>query len=351
MKYKPDFEEAIPRLKAFWKNEFTDRPCMAITAPKQKPRFVKTPDTLKQQWTDHDYLIDKCEAVMESKYYAGEAVPIFRPNLGPDFFSALLGGIINYQETTSWVEPFLDWNNPPDFKINENSFEWKWHLQLYDRIKTRAADSYFVTVPDCHSGGDSLMSMRGGSNLCLDIYDHPEEIKQAMTKLQQALLLFNRAFRKKVEAIGQNGHVTSWLETWSDVYAVPVQLDLLALISPQMFKDFFLDEVKLQCSVAEHTIFHVDGPDAIKHLPIIYDLPVNAIQWVHGAGNGPMTKWIDLLKDIQAHGKALHIGCKKDEIETLITELSSNGLYIHTTAESPQQAQDIIKLSCKLAHQ
>ena len=350
MKYKPDFEEVIPRLEAFWRGEFIDRPCMDITTPKGERRHVRAPDTIEKQWTDQDYIIENIEAGMESTYFAGEAVPIFRPNLGPDLFSALLGGTIHYSEGTSWVTPFLDWDNPPSFEIDENSFEWQWHIELYDRLKERSPDRYFVTVPDCHSGGDALMAMRGGTNLCMDIYDHPEAIKAVMKNLEKVLLRFNEAFRKKVEETGQNGHVTSWLRVWSPVFATPVQLDLLALISPAMFKEFFLDEVNLQCHVAENTIFHLDGPEAIKHLPIIYELPVNAVQWVPGTGKGPITAWLDLLKEIQSHGKGLRLSCHKDEVETLVSELSSNGLYILTEVNSPEEADELLKKARSFAH-
>ncbi|MBN2302344.1 MAG: hypothetical protein JXN60_07515 [Lentisphaerae bacterium] len=351
MKYKPDFEEAIPRLEAFWRGEFIDRPCMDITAPKGKPFHGHVPDTIEQRWTDQNYIIENAEAKMESTYFAGEAVPIFRPNLGPDLFSALLGGTICYNsERTSWVAPFLDWNHLPSFEIDENSFEWQWHIKLYDRLKERSPDRYFVTVPDCHSGGDALLAMRGGTDLCMDIYDHPEEIKTVMKYLEKALVRFNEAFQKKVKETGQNGHVTSWLRTWSPVFATPVQLDLLALISPAMFEEFFLNEVKLQCHVAENTIFHLDGPDAIKHLPIICELPVNAVQWVPGAGQKPMIAWLDLLKEIQSYGKGLHLSCHKDEVEVLVSELSSNGLYICTSADSPEEADELLKTARSLAH-
>ncbi|MFO7871543.1 MAG: hypothetical protein R6V03_08955 [Kiritimatiellia bacterium] len=350
MEYKLDFEEIVPRLEAFWRGEFLDRPCMDICAPADKQRDIPVPKDLQQQWTDIGFVIAAQEARMESTYFAGEAVPFFRPNLGPDLFSALMGSELEYAETTSWIRPGLDWNNPLPFEIHEDCFEWRWHMEIYDRLKERAPGRYLVTVPDCHSGGDALMSMRGGSNLCLDIYDYPEEIKAAVKQMEKVLYRFNEAFRKRVEEMGQNGHVTSWLRAWSPVYSTPVQLDLLALISPQMFRDFFLDEVKLQCSIPDNAIFHLDGPDAVKHLDIICELPINAVQWVPGAGNGPMTKWLDLLKEIQARGKGLYIGCSRDELEIILKELSSNGLYICTGAESARQADELLRLGVRLAH-
>jgi hypothetical protein len=143
MLYKPDFESIIPRMEAWWKGEMLDRACVAVYAPNGKPRReVPKPPTLYEQWTNHDYILDRAEAGFETTYFAGEATPMYYPNLGPDLFAALLGGNIEYRETTSWVAPFLDWDNPVSFEINKASFEWKWLMEMYERVKERSRGKY-----------------------------------------------------------------------------------------------------------------------------------------------------------------------------------------------------------------
>lgn len=354
MEYKPDFEQIVPRMEAWWQGELLDRACIAVSAP--SGRNVPGPgpaQSLQQQWLDFDWVIEQYEAGIQNTYYAGEAVPVFRVNLGPDLFSALLGGTIQYRETTSWVAPFLDWDDPVSFQLNKESFEWNWHLKMYRRLQERSRDRYLVMAPDCHSGGDALLSMRGGSALCMDLYDRPDQIKDAMARLEKAVGEFHEGFWEPIEANGQPGHASSWLRTWSPGRSNVIQLDLLALISPQMFEEFFYNELLVQCSVLDNTIFHLDGPDAIKHLPKLYELPANcpAIQWVYGAGNGPMSRWIPLLKEIQANGRGLHLSCGADEVETLLTELSAKGLYLATHAESREEADELVKLVGRLSHE
>jgi len=352
MRYKPDFDEMIPRMEAWWQGEILDRCCIAVSAPNGKAaREVAAPATLYERWTDHDYVLDAAEARMETAYFAGERVPVFRPNLGPDLFAALLGGTIEYREDTSWVAPFLGWDDPPAFEIDTGSFEWKWHEELYPKAAERAEGAYLLGAPDCHSGGDCLLAMRGGTDLCLDIYDRPEQLLATMAKLEAAVEQFHAAWWPLMEARGQRGHATSWLTTWSPGRSNATQLDLLALISPQQFEEFFFHELEVQCDVLDNTIFHLDGPDAIKQLPKLYELEnVGAIQWVYGAGNGPMTKWIDLLKEIQSHGKGLHLSCEAGEVETLVRELSSKGLYLSTWAEDAAEADALVKLAAELTH-
>jgi hypothetical protein len=356
MHFKPDFESIIPRMEAFWRGEILDRACVAVTAPSGKPRReVPAPADASERRTNQDYILDAAEAGFEATYFGGDAIPTFRPDLGPDMFSALVGGELEYTDTSSWAKPILDWENPPSFEIDRGSFEWQWHLDTYRKAADRARGRYFVGAPDCHSGGDCLLAMRGGTNLCYDIYDRPEALHAAMRKLERAVVVFHEELWLTVEAADQRGHSCSWLETWSPERSNVIQLDLLAIISPDQFREFFYHELEAQCDALGQTIFHLDGPDAVKHLPALYDLfdtkrSFAAVQWVYGEGNGPMLKWLPLLKEMQSHGVGLWVQCDPGEVEAIMKELSSRGLYIRTYAGSREEADEIVKLVGKLTH-
>lgn len=65
----------------------------------------------------------------------------------------------------------------------------------------------------------------------------------------------------------------------------PVQNDFSALISTSMHQEFFLEELLNEINYLDNSIYHLDGPDASKHLNIILEIPhLNAIEWVPGAG-------------------------------------------------------------------
>lgn len=353
MEFKPDFEAILPRMKAWWARELLDRPCIAVQAPNGRPvKPLPGPASPEAQWTDQDAVFDRVEARMAATWYGGEAIPVFWPNLGPDWFSALMGGTIEFREDTTWVAPFIhDWDAVPPLELNEERFEWKWFLEMYAKAAVRAKDRYFISAPDCHSGGDALVAMRGGMDLLLDLYDRPETIKTAMAELETAVLRFHSALRGPIEATGQPGHTCAWLQTWSPGYSNATQLDALALIAPDQFREFFRNELIAQYTVLDQAIFHLDGADAVKHLPLLCEIPaLTHIQWVHGDGKGPMTKWIPLLKEIQANGRGLHLRCGPREVETLVNELSSAGLYLSVAAGSIEEGEELLRIAAKKAH-
>jgi len=358
MLYKPDFDEIVPRMEAFWRGELLDRACISVTSPNGRPRReLPVPRTPFGRRAEIGYVLDAAEAKMESTYYAGEAIPVFRPDLGPDLFAVLMGSPLEFQEATTWARPAIkSWDDAPSFEIDTSSFAWQWHLEIYPRAVERAAGRYFVAPPDCHSGGDCLLAMRGGAALCMDLYDNPEAIHAAMRGLEKAVREFHAAWWPLIEANGQRGHTTSWLTTWSPGRSNAIQLDLLAMISPEMFREFFLHELDVQCDALDQTIFHLDGPDAVKHLPVLYELSERhgrkpqGIQWEPGVGQRPMLKWIPLLKEIQSHGLNVWVSCDPQEVEKLLRELSSRGLFIRTWARGPEDADALVRLAATLAH-
>jgi hypothetical protein len=96
-------------------------------------------------------------------------------------------------------------------------------------------------------------------------------------------------------------------------------------------------------------------------LPKILELEnLNAIQWIQGAGNPLPSKWIDMLMQIQNHGKLVQLyygpghGEEADlvkEIEVLCAALDPTKLFIWAFADSIEKAEGIIKYARELCRQ
>ena len=141
---------------------------------------------------------------------------------------------------------------------------------------------------------------------------------------------------------------------WAPERHHSLQCDFAALLSPGMFEDFFIPEIQEMCRRLPYSIFHLDGPDCIRHLDLLLDIhELNAIKWEPGAGQPGPSHWIPLLKKIQDKGKGIQINASLDETKTLLEYLSPEGLYInfYEPLESPQQAAEFIKYVEELCKQ
>lgn len=351
MQYKEDWREAQARLLAWWEGEVPDRPCLQVTAPRSgqeeqyhtalcRPASVG----LEEWWTDVEQIVERTGRRIGATFYGGEAFPLFNPNLGPDLFAAYLGAPLRFLDThTNWVEHTLDDWTAADLTISENNRWWRLQLQLLQAAQEAGHDRWITGIPDTHAGGDALSALRGNARLCTDLYDRPDQVRQALDSLNQALAQAYDCYFEIVE-VQRYGSSSGWLPSWHQGRTDAVQCDFIALISHAMMEEFILPSIAFQARLLDRAIFHLDGPDAIRHLDELMALPeIHAIQWVHGAGREPMIRWVPLLRRIQAAGKSLHISATPPEVPALLEALRPEGLMIHTHTDTEEEARALLR--------
>jgi hypothetical protein len=117
------------------------------------------------------------------------------------------------------------------------------------------------------------------------------------------------------------------------------------MISREMFDDVFLPSIVEECRHYEASLYHLDGPDALKHLDSLLAIEeLSAIQWVYGAGQGRASDWLPVYKKCQATGKGLQINLELDEIDTFMEELRPEGVWLGIIGVTdPEQGEAVIR--------
>ena len=172
--------ESLERNEAFWNGRLKDGPLMWVTVPQATPGAPPPePDEKEKMWTDVDYYIAAAEDRLAHTHYAGDALPVCHPWLGPDQFAAWLGAdmTIKPKEFTSWIKPFVDdWSKFAEFKIDHNNKWWKLYLELLRRCAEAGKDKWITAYPDLHTGIDGLSAIRGPEKLMIDMIEEPKTI-------------------------------------------------------------------------------------------------------------------------------------------------------------------------------
>jgi GNAT superfamily N-acetyltransferase len=245
---------------------------------------------------------------------------------------------------TAWSSPIIeDWATRPRFRLDPAN-EW---LRISRRLLEGAVEwaraerlACYIGQPDLNGPTEILAGLRGAQRLALDIYDNPGEIAPALEEINRAWL---EAWRELRGICHRLGGWFFWMRLWSELPAVDLQSDVSCLLSKAQFDEHFLPFIEQQTRWAERTIYHLDGPGAVRHLDSLLALPrLSAIQWVPGAGAPPATHWIELGRRIQAGGKRLTLSCEPDEVETLLRELSPEGLMLVTECANEDAARDLL---------
>lgn len=347
---------ALRRNEAFWKGELEEGPLLWLTAPGAKPAPpVPEPASEEELWTNVDYVVAATESALAGTHYAGDALPVFCPWLGPDQFAAWLGADLELRprQATSWSKPFVrDWAEHPQWRIDAENRWWRLYLRAL-RESVRAGEGKWVTgYPDLHSGIDALCAIRGADNLAMDLVSSPDAIHRAMRQVTDLWKFVVDAASEIILPAGQG--TSNWTMGWShDRFLCIGQNDFSCLISPAMFETFCWRDNLECCAHVDHSLYHLDGPGAIRHLPLLLGLDrLECIQWIQGASSPLPSQWLDLLRRIQAGGKSVQLyygqghggdADLKREIDILCGALDPTRLFIWATTDSAQTAEDIVR--------
>ena len=125
--------------------------------------------------------------------------------------------------------------------------------------------------------------------------------------------------------------ITSWCPLIHEGKFYIPSNDFSCMISTDMFVDVFLPGIIEECRFLDRSIYHLDGPGALRHLDVLLDIPeLDAVQWVSGAGNGGFVEWVDVYQKIQGAGKSMQVtGVRLQDLDLLFESLRPEGVWIH----------------------
>lgn len=377
MKYKENWEQTKEKWTNYWQHKNTGRPLMSVVARKpeiehlsdNKPteggytdvicqgKYYNLPEELK--WKDMEDKYQNAERIVaryrhfcENHLFLAESFPNLNVDFGPGSVASYLGSEIGFKEDTVWFEHCVeDWEEVEPFQFDPESKWFKAHLNLVRECRKIVGDDFYVDMPDLMENLDVLASLRGVQDLIFDMMDDPEIIEE---RVKQVTNLYFEYYDRFYDIIKdeQGGNAYTVFQIWGPGRTVKLQCDFSALMAPQQFRDFVLDSLKEQADKVDHVLYHLDGPDAIKHLDAIMEVDgIDALQWTSGdAGpDGTLEEWYPIYDKAIAAGKSLWVKVYSGEFEDwiknvdrIVERYGSHSLFLFFPEMSLEQANTLI---------
>lgn len=336
------WEMSRKRFEAFWNGEIVDRCLVSITSPRDGGRPVPPVFRDEKYFTTPEMIIEHNRRCFQETFFLGEAYPVILHDLGAGGHAGFFKGEKHAFQDTVWFFPGLD--HPDQVEFDENSFLYKKSIELAEAFRQDANGDYFVGMPDATGNADALAHLIGSEKLMMYMLDEPEAVQGALNKIEYAYERIMKEVHAILKDVNFGGGCVGWLRTWAPGFHAQMQSDMSVMISKGMFDEFIAPELTKQSELLDYALYHFDGIEQIRHLSSLLKIPgINAIQWTQVAGQPPCTDFIPELQRIQAAGKSLVISVAPDQIEVLMENLSSKGLYLLTNAPSEYEAKEILK--------
>ena len=320
------FPQIASRFEAWWNQEVIDRPIFIGMADSNPARPITSRVELIDQpeiWT-REKMMDAAQFV-----YTGDAFPMIQIDIGSQPLASIWGGIREHGKDTVWTKPVIDdeWEHEPDWVITAENKYWKTAKTLLRYLQEEAPGKFLICSPDWGAAGDLLALLRGSEGLCTDLYLNPEKIMNAQNRIFGGWEnVFTFLYHN---SIPKDAGVCEWLRVWSNTPATVCACDFSALISTRDFTRFFVPEIEKRAAACGRALYHLDGPDAVKHIDTILEIPeIKAVQFSPPPGEFTALGWIDLFKKIQSKGRSVLIFCPPEEVLTVAEELEPEGLAL-----------------------
>jgi 5-methyltetrahydrofolate--homocysteine methyltransferase len=341
--YVDDWSVVKDRFEQWWNREPwdkpTDRPLMRIIATGKPGRTtaVAKPQEPREKYLNVSSILADFRNYCETHYFLGDAFPSVDINLGPGSMTLYLGGEPGFAWDTVWYKEKCA--SPQEFetlRYDENNPWWVLHQKMAAEAVTLAAEDFYVNIPDIIENLDILSALRGSQNLCYDIIDEPDMVRRGMEIIDNIYFRYYDRFYDLLKDDDESSSYTAFSVLGKGRVA-KVQCDYSALISPELFREYVVPSLRRQCQNLDHSIYHLDGPDAIKHVPALMEIEeLDALQWTCGAGkpDGGCEKWYPIYDQVRAAGKGLWIrlndGAPSDWAECanrLVKRYGKRGMY------------------------
>ena len=343
---KPDFEQCMKRIEAWYGSDIIDRVPVRFSAHNAEYGKIYEKDrwsTLKERWFDVEYQLENFEKGIIGNPFLGETFPAYWPNLGPNAYPCMLGCEVEYGDVTTWAKHGLKSCRELDkVRFSRENEVFKKLEELTYAALERCGDRYIVGFTDIHPGIDCADAFRGTQELCMDLYDDPEGVKELVARCSADFEFVWGHFNGILQ---EHGHPSN---TWINIPSFdPLHIpgpDFSVMFSNDQFREFILPFLRDEVKAASRVIFHLDGKGVARHIDDILEVPeINAVQWVQGVGvDEPIMQWVPLIEKIQRAGKGVVIDLKINELEGFIQKVKPNGIYLCISSSDEDEQRAIL---------
>jgi hypothetical protein len=347
--FKPDWLQARSALEAWWCGEGL---ALSVTAPAETPHediaSPGAPRDVEQQWLDSNYWDQHVRCSLSRTFWGGVAAPIYNTMVGgPGSLGLFLGCHGEPQPETMWYLPNIQTPEAhPPLKFDVANHWWKFHLEIIRLAQMHNEGRYLIGYPDLIENMDTLAQLRDSNALLEDLIEKPDWV---LEKIDEINIAFFESFNALEEHLRDPWGGNSWsaFQLWAPGKMAKVQCDFSCMISPAMFQEFVVPALDRQCQWLEYSMYHLDGTQALRHLPALLKIEaLNAIEWTPQAGlpGGGSPEWYGIYRDIKASGKAVQaIGVEVSEVLPLIEAVGPERMMILTHAATEQEARTLLR--------
>ena len=349
--FKPDWKEAQERLTAWWQGRPVDRVPASVLAPLKPahPRIAAHINQAPEKYTDPDTVFNNLEFQLERTFFGGEAFPSHFVYFGPMFCIAYFGAKPEFRENTTWYEPSCRSVKELQAVRFDPDNPWWRAMKRMTQLSAERSGGRYLTQQNAAIIAimDLIAGLLGNEPTLAAMLEEPG----AILEVRDRMMAWSRQSLDEGFELLKDKQVggIDWMGLWAPGRVVSSQCDMCVMISPDMFRTFVVPELADLYAHVDYGIYHLDGPDEIRHLDLLLGIEkLHLIQWVPGTRLGeprfgdPL-RWLDLFRRIQEGGKKVLVYCPPDQVRPLLDKIARDRVYLSMHCPDQRSAEGVLR--------
>ena len=342
MLQKSGWDQSLARWRAFWAGSLLDRPPVLVHLVATEGLDVGQSASLESTLAHYDPLqngpqIESAEISILNKAAAihDDLPPTMTAGGGVWFTGAVMGApLVSTAEMLTCHPIISEWDALTSIRYSPTN-EWAQRaLQLAHQLVDRSGGRYAVTPGLLEGPSDICANLRSPTRFACDLYEYPTEVRRLAEIAADAWLQHTRALYDMIP-LYDGGTVTQW-SLWVPGRGVALQEDFCSIISPRLYREFFLSLDRELADQADITWMHIHSGAIHLVDEVLTVEQIRGIQIVNdGVAGPPIAKVLPVMQRIQQRGKCLIVRkYAPRELEQILPHLAPKGLAVDTYSTS-----------------
>ena len=283
--------------------------------------------------------------VADEVFHTLEPLPFF------PWTEAAIGCPIQYTGKNFWSSPFVDWKLCDESKklidvmhsIPDISQSWLVKYgELLDFLFAHFGEQYPIGQSILRGPLDMAAAVFGDENLLYQFFDQPDLVKEFLVIATEIFLSFIDLQHKCLQSFG-DGYVIGTYYIWTPGRCIRLQEDAMAMLSPDLYREFVHPFDCQIASSADYTLFHLHTTGLHLLDFILQNDGVKIIQVSKDEGVNLKTV-LPALQKIQADKKCLLLKGRftHDELQIITTNLDFRGLCLQALVLNEEEVKEFI---------
>lgn len=353
--WKKNWEQAKENFSSWWNREGLVINQWSGVSTENPPHEIIKPvphidSHLEEYYANADHRVQKNHAFMASLAFPADIPATTNTYIGPGSLAMHLGSKPEFRKESVWYHPTMaEIDNPeklPPLKFDENEKWWKIQEETLRKSVKMGKGKYVVGCPDLIENIDCLASLRGQSNLFMDMVTRPDWVKEKISEINQAYFeVYDRIY--EIIKLEDGGSVYEAYNIYGPGKTAKVQCDNATMFSPKMFDEMCAPALTEQCEWLDYSLYHLDGKEEFVHLDTLLSIDaLDGIEWTPNAnlplGGDPI--WFDLYRRILNAGKCVQVYMVwPHEIIPVLDAIGGKGVQILALFANEKQVEETLK--------